>query len=180
MIYPAAREELHSFSVGQLNFGQSVRIARFFRFRFLPVALRMRAYMDLLQNFGEPQNFGKRLGSVSKFSVPKSRQPFQYDISAYCLVLYPLKQVLIFSFHAVTIRNTWNRRQPNTRQKEPRTVSTIHGQPEHNAGAVRTSVEERATLPGAGADAPTDRERRRGSPKPSHDQTTPRRSAPKC
>lgn len=37
-------------------------------------------------------------------------------------------------------------------------MSTIDGQPEHKAGAVRTSAEDRATLPGAGADAPTDRE----------------------
>ena len=65
------------FLVGQLNFGQSVRIARFFRFRFLLVALRIRAYTDLLQDFGETQIFGKRLGSRSKFSVPKSVKPFQ-------------------------------------------------------------------------------------------------------
>ena len=55
------------------------------------------------------------------------------------------------------------------KQKEPRTMSTIHGQPERIAGAVRTSAEDRATLPGAEAEAPTDRERRRGSPKPSHE-----------
>ena len=86
-----------------------------------------------------------------------------------------------FSFHAVTIRNTLSRRQPNTRQKEPRTMSTTHGQPEHKARAVRTSAEERATLPESGADAPTDRERRRGSPKPSPDQKSrrPRRAGPR-
>lgn len=59
-------------------------------------------------------------------------------------------------------------------------MSTIHGQPERVAGTVRTSVEDRATLPGAGAEAPTDRERRRGSPKPSPDQKSrrPRRGDP--
>lgn len=52
-------------------------VAIFFRSSFLPVALRIRAYTDLLQDFGETQIFGKRLESVSIFSVPKSRQPFQ-------------------------------------------------------------------------------------------------------
>lgn len=33
---------------------------------------------------------------------------------------------------------------------------TTDGQPEHIAGAVRTSAEDRATLPGAEAEAPTD------------------------
>lgn len=37
-------------------------------------------------------------------------------------------------------------------------MSTTDGQPEHKAGAVRTSAEDRATLPGAEAEAPTDRE----------------------
>lgn len=48
-------------------------------------------------------------------------------------------------------------------------MSTTDGQPERVSGAVRTSAEDRATLPGAEAEAPTDRERRRGSPKPSHE-----------
>ena len=37
-------------------------------------------------------------------------------------------------------------------------MSTTDGQPERIAGAVRTSAEDRATLPGAEAEAPTDRE----------------------
>ena len=36
-------------------------------------------------------------------------------------------------------------------------MSTTDGQPERIAGAVRTSAEDRATLPGAEAEAPTDR-----------------------
>lgn len=48
-------------------------------------------------------------------------------------------------------------------------MSTIHGQPERIAGAARTSAEDRAALPGPEAEAPTDRGRRRGSPKPSPD-----------
>lgn len=36
-------------------------------------------------------------------------------------------------------------------------MSTTHGQPERVAGTVRTSAEDRATLPGAEAEAPTDR-----------------------
>ena len=142
---------------GQPNFDQSVRIARFFRFRFLSVALRMRAYMDLLQDFGETQIFGKRLGSRSKFSVPKSVQPSPYSLFLKICQPERLKTIVSIPFHAVTIRNTWNRRQPNTPTNIPRTMSTIHGQPERIAGAVRTSAEDRATLPGAEAEAPTDR-----------------------
>ena len=78
------------------------------------------------------------------------------------------KQVLIFRFMPSQFA-THGDAASRTQTNRPRTMSTIHGQPERVAGAVRTSAEDRATLPGAEAEAPTDRERRRGSPKPSHE-----------
>ena len=84
--------------VGHLNFGQSVRIARFFCPHFLSVALRIRAYMDLLQDFGETQNLVNAWNQSANFLYQNRASRSNNDISAYCLALYPLKQVLIFRF----------------------------------------------------------------------------------
>lgn len=54
--------------------------------------------MDLLQDFGETQNLVNAWNQSANFLYQNRASRSNNDISAYCLALYPLKQVLIFRF----------------------------------------------------------------------------------
>ena len=74
------------------------------------------------------------------FLSQKSVQPSSYSLFLKICQPDASKTIVSIPFHAVTIRNTLNRSQPNTPTNRPRTMSTIDGQPERVAGAVRTSA----------------------------------------